>query len=181
MKDGASEFASATAQNIIGIQAYGDSWWTASNGMMKEDHLYTWDVNQNATFPAKVTAATMNATTFTGALSGNAATATKATQDESGNNIKTSYAASMSLSGTTLSLLNKNSTALSTVTLAIPSSAADIGAASTGDVTAITELKFSSGFSVTWTASSPHSSDTDSVYSNRGAIPLTGVTAAMYP
>lgn len=76
----------------------------------------------------------LTAPKFIGALQGNADTATsatKATQDESGNNIKASYAASMSLSGTTLSLLNKNSTALSTVTLAIPSNAADVGAVPT--------------------------------------------------
>ena len=108
MNDGASAFASTSQQSVLGIQGYGDSWWNAPNGMMKEDHLYTWDVNQNATFPAKVTA-----TSF----SGNATSATKATQDESGNNIKASYASSLGLSDNTLSLNNKNGTALSTVTL----------------------------------------------------------------
>lgn len=172
MKDGASEFASSTAQVINGIQGHGDSVWGIPNGMMKEDHLYTWDVNQNALFPANVTATQFNgnlngnATTATTAtkvsavagftnadrhvwfsdsayevnrnydddfkynpstntltvsnVTGNAATATtatKATQDESGNNIKASYGASLDISGTTLSLKNKNGTALNSVTI----------------------------------------------------------------
>lgn len=57
---------------------------------------------------------------FIGNLTGNASTATsatKATQDESGNNIKSSYGASLSVSGSTLTLKNKNSAALSSVTL----------------------------------------------------------------
>ena len=59
--------------------------------------------------------------------------------------------------------------------------ASDVSAATTTSVTNITELKFTSGFTVTWTASSPHSTDTNSVYPNRGAIALTGVTASMHP
>lgn len=41
---------------IYEIRMYGVSVWTAPNGMMKNGHLYTWDYEQNATFPAKVTA-----------------------------------------------------------------------------------------------------------------------------
>ena len=48
---------------------------------------------------------------------GNAATATKATQDESGNNIKASYAASFSISDHTITLKNKNGASLGTVTV----------------------------------------------------------------
>ena len=116
MNDGATEFSSATAQAINGIAGYGDSVWGSSNGMMKEDHLYTWDTDQNATFPANVTA-TSFVGNLTGNVTGNATTATKSTQDESGNNIKASYASSMSISGNSLSLNNKNGTALSTVTI----------------------------------------------------------------
>ena len=54
---------------------------------------------------------------FIGNLTGNASTATKATQDESGNNIKASYGASLGISGSILTLKNKNSAALSSVTL----------------------------------------------------------------
>lgn len=46
-----------------------------------------------------------------------ASTSTKATQDESGNNIKQSYASSLSVSGTTLTLLSRNGDTLSTVTV----------------------------------------------------------------
>lgn len=65
----------------------------------------------------------LTAPSFIGSLQGNATsattatTATKATQDESGNNIKASYASALGLSGNTLSLNNKNGTALSTVTI----------------------------------------------------------------
>lgn len=58
--------------------------------------------------------------TVTGNIDGNASTATsatKATQDESGNNIKSTYAASASISGNTVTLKNKNGGTLSTVTI----------------------------------------------------------------
>ena len=48
---------------------------------------------------------------------GAANSATKATQDESGNNIKASYAASISISDHTITLKNKNGTSLGTVTV----------------------------------------------------------------
>jgi len=57
------------------------------------------------------------ATTFTGNLTGNASTATKATQDESGNNIKASYASSLSISEHTITLKNKNGESLGSVTV----------------------------------------------------------------
>ena len=53
-------------------------------------------------------------------ITGNAATATsatKATQDESGNNIKASYASSFSISDHTITLKNKNGASLGTVTV----------------------------------------------------------------
>ena len=52
-----------------------------------------------------------------GSCTGNSATATKATQDESGNNIKASYASTMSLSGNTVTLKSKSGATLSTITL----------------------------------------------------------------
>ena len=58
--------------------------------------------------------------TIYGDISGGAATATsatKATQDESGNNIKSTYAASFSISDHTITLKNKNGTSLGTVTV----------------------------------------------------------------
>ena len=59
---------------------------------------------------------------FSGNLSGNASTATKATQDESGNNIKASYASGISISSRTITLSNKNGASLGTVT--VPDTAA---------------------------------------------------------
>ena len=55
--DGKDEFNSNTQQTIAGINGYGDNVWTMSNGLMKEDHLYTWDINMNAVFPSRVEAA----------------------------------------------------------------------------------------------------------------------------
>ncbi len=66
-----------------------------------------------------ITDGTVTATTFSGALDGNAATATlatKATGDGSGNEIISKYASSLSASGTTLTLKAKNGDTLSTVT-----------------------------------------------------------------
>ena len=60
------------------------------------------------------------ASEFVGKLTGNADTATsatKATQDESGNNIKASYASSIGISDHTITLKNKNGASLGTVTV----------------------------------------------------------------
>ena len=62
----------------------------------------------------------LTAPSFVGPLTGNATSAnsaTKATQDESGNNIKSSYASSMSISDHTITLKNKNGSSLGTVTV----------------------------------------------------------------
>lgn len=108
MHDGDTAFRSTTQQIIAGIAGYGDSVWGTPNPLMMEDHLYSWDLDMNATFPAAVKASS---------FVGNASTATKATQDESGNNIKNSYAASFSISDHTITLKNKNGTSLGTVTV----------------------------------------------------------------
>ena len=52
-----------------------------------------------------------------GNISGNAATATKATQDESGNNIKETYGAELSINDHTITLKNKNGTSIGSVTV----------------------------------------------------------------
>ena len=64
--DNKDTFQSATAQSINIIQCYGDSVWGTPNSLMSNDHLYSYDNSQNATFPAKVTA-----TSFSGNLTGN--------------------------------------------------------------------------------------------------------------
>ena len=63
-------------QSIYEIRGYGDGVYTSANSYMGNDHLYSFDVNQNATFPATVTA-----TTFIGSLQGNASTADKVNKD----------------------------------------------------------------------------------------------------
>ena len=60
-----------TKASVIGLRLFGDTCWTRTSNMGETGHLYSYDSSQNATFPANVTA-----TTFTGALSGNATTAT---------------------------------------------------------------------------------------------------------
>ena len=50
---------------VYDIRFYGDSVWTIANNMMKCGHLYDWDVDQNAIFPAKV-----KGTSFEGDLTG---------------------------------------------------------------------------------------------------------------
>lgn len=75
--DNKTDFQSTTAQVINGIFGFGDSVWGTPNGMMKDGHLYTYDANQNATFPAKVTATSFSGS-LTGNVTGNATTATNA-------------------------------------------------------------------------------------------------------
>lgn len=149
---GKSAFQQTSAQSIHQINGYGSSYWGTPNNLMKNDHLYSFDYLQNATFPAKVTATGG----FTGDLTG---TATKATGDASGNNIKSSYAASMSLSANTLTLKNKDGGTLSTATL--PSNLI---------------------FTNTTVATTAFAYDgTHSPYDYKATIPLTGVTASMIP
>lgn len=84
--------------------------YNTSNAVAREAVLLNTD--GTSSFPVSVTAPK-----FIGALQGNADTATKATQDESGNNIKASYAASFSISDHTITLKNKNGVSLGTVTV----------------------------------------------------------------
>ena len=63
---------SYNSAQIIDIRFIGNNVWSSPNTMVSKNHMYSWDENLNVTFPANITA-----TTFTGALSGNATTATK--------------------------------------------------------------------------------------------------------
>ena len=72
MHDGDTTFRSATQQSIAGIAGYGDNVWGMPNGMMKEDHLYTWDADMNATFPARVNATSFNGYTIASNVPANA-------------------------------------------------------------------------------------------------------------
>lgn len=46
--------------NVSDIRMYGDVAWNYDNQMMLTDHLYSWDYEKNATFPAKVSAVGLN-------------------------------------------------------------------------------------------------------------------------
>ena len=66
--------ANYNSAQIIDIRFFGVNVWTSPNNMVSKNHLYSWDTDLNATFPANV-----SATKFVGALQGNADTATNAT------------------------------------------------------------------------------------------------------
>lgn len=85
--------------SVSDIRLYGDNAWSTPNSMMLRDHIYNWDTLQNVSFPAKVTASNGG---FVGSLSGNASSATKATQDSTGQQINTTYIKGLSVSGRTI-------------------------------------------------------------------------------
>ena len=53
-----SETNKTIAQSIMHIKITGGNVWTPANNIMYNDHLYSWDENQNAFFPAEVRATT---------------------------------------------------------------------------------------------------------------------------
>ena len=71
---------------ILNICAFGGIGWNVPSNIAANGHLYSYDYNQNAIFPANVTA-----TNFIGTLQGNASSATKASQDGDGNTISSTY------------------------------------------------------------------------------------------
>lgn len=46
--------------SVMDIRMYGPSAWGTANSMMEKDHIYSWDTNQNVSFPAQVTATKFN-------------------------------------------------------------------------------------------------------------------------
>lgn len=80
-----------TVNNIVAI---GTTYWSTPSTMAKTGHIYSYDVNQNATFPAEITA-----TSFNGI-------ATKAVQDGDGNNIVNTYVTKNELAEAIISTLN---------------------------------------------------------------------------
>lgn len=60
-----STSSTTSAQSISGICGYGDYCWGSPNSLMSRDHLYTWDADKNAVFPADVKGSSL---TSTGAL-----------------------------------------------------------------------------------------------------------------
>jgi len=72
-------------QGIFRIHGYGFGIWNSPNNLASIDHLYSWDVNQNAIFPASITATSFNGNATT------ATTATTAEKDSAGNIISSTY------------------------------------------------------------------------------------------
>ena len=96
---GVNSEQTSNALSISDIIGIGDTYWSYPSTMAKTGHIYTYDSSQNTTFPANVTA-----TTFVGALSGNASTATTATNVAwSGVTSKPSYYDAKAIKGITRS------------------------------------------------------------------------------
>ena len=62
-----------TKATVLGIRLFGDTCWTRTSNMGETGHLYSYDTEQNATFPAQVAATQFN---------GNATSATKLTSSD---------------------------------------------------------------------------------------------------
>ena len=128
-----------------------------------------------------VTGAARFLNTINGDISGNAETATsatKATQDESGNNIKSTYANAISISDHTITLKNKNGASLGTVTVPDNNTTYTIA---TGTANGKIKVTPSSGsayeVSVYGLKSAAYKDVTDS-YSATGTDPVSGKAVA---
>lgn len=93
---GVNSEQTSNALQIMDIIGIGDTYWSYPSTMAKTGHIYSYDSSQNTTFPANVTA-----TTFVGALSGNATTATNVAW--SGVTSKPSYYDAKAIKGITRS------------------------------------------------------------------------------
>lgn len=60
----------ANAARILDLQFFGTTYWRYPSNMAKTGHLYTWDYNQNATFPASITISKVGGLKYTGINSG---------------------------------------------------------------------------------------------------------------
>ena len=65
----------ASILTISDIAAYGDAKWTTNSNLAENNHVYSYDYNQNVTFPKNVTASSFIGD-VAGDVSGNASTAT---------------------------------------------------------------------------------------------------------
>lgn len=96
-----SSYNGLTLYSIFG---YGGVGWSTPSNLARDGHMYYYDANQNVTFPAN-----LSATTFIGALSGNATTATTATDYAATGGIATA------LSGKQASITSSNKLSASLV------------------------------------------------------------------
>lgn len=150
---GITGLSSNTSRNnaltLLDMVMIGDTYWRYPSAMAKTGHLYTFDTAQNATFPANVTA-----TSFTGALSGNATSATTATTATTANKTKAALTAG-----------SKTFNGSAAVTL----TAADVGAAAASHThkAVYTATLTAAG----WSASAPYTQ----------TVSVSGITASDTP
>lgn len=69
-QDGKTAFTGTDNQRIYEIQGFGENVWGAPNSMMYRKHLYTYDADQNATFPAKVSSTEISTAKINGVTVG---------------------------------------------------------------------------------------------------------------
>lgn len=77
---------------VYNILLFGTTAWIAPSNFARFGHIYSWDTSQNATFPAKITATAFNGKATSAGTADSATSATKASQDASGNDIVNTYA-----------------------------------------------------------------------------------------
>ena len=55
-----TDTASNARPSVLGMMFLGTTYWITPSNMARTGHLYSWDVNQNAIFPAGITATSFN-------------------------------------------------------------------------------------------------------------------------
>lgn len=86
----ASEFESKTGSEILSILLYAPTKWVAPSDLARTGNIYSFDIDQNATFPAKVTATSFSGATATSSADGLMSKSDKAKLDGigAGSNVK---------------------------------------------------------------------------------------------
>lgn len=93
-----SNTSNSNALQVINLEMYGTTWWGYNSNLAHTGHLYSYDENQNATFPAQVTAERFNGTV------------SRAMADSDGKWINSTYIKGLSVSGRTITYTKGNGT-----------------------------------------------------------------------
>lgn len=93
-----SNTSNSNALQVINLEMYGTTWWGYNSNLAHTGHLYSYDENQNATFPAQVTAERFNGI------------ASRAMTDSDGKWINSTYIKDLSVSGRTITYIKGNGT-----------------------------------------------------------------------
>lgn len=93
-----SNTSNSNALQVINLEMYGTTWWDYNSNLAHTGHLYSYDENQNATFPAQVTAERFNGI------------ASRAMTDSDGKWINSTYIKDLSVSGRTITYTKGNGT-----------------------------------------------------------------------